>query len=647
MEVEVGQYNQKYIQWLNLPEEIKAETIAPTLYAKELKENNPTKTFSLRNNIRLLNTNAKYSLLDTISLEVKNQMDTNQCWALAVATQLESYTAKVRSKAVEYSGRHLEYSTAKTFLDGINPDGHNREVDSGGNLYQAYAYLTSGRGPILEEDMPFENNIEKINLADIQNKDIQAQLKEFIVFPSIYKEKNGEELYYTNGQTGNDRVEYSETEIMSFRADIKNHIMQYGAVLAVTATNHKEFFSNQTSTIASKAYYCDDNTVKADHQIVIVGWDDNYEVTNFNEEHRPSSPGAWLVQNSYGTEKETEDGIIPVFDNGYLYISYEDCLIETYMSGVISLEEIDYDNIYQYDVLGANDTLIGSEYQQMYMANVYQKKEETSYLKEIGFYTVPNESYEIYINASNENLTLDNLVKVMDVQQTTSDYITVKLDEPIELTGEKFAVVIKYIAEKDAVIAPIESSIPGTAWETATSNEGESFGSFDGNQWSDLSQLQVSNRSNISACIKAFTINDIQQEDIITSEKYTIAKQEKQIRSVSPETSIEEFINNLVISKTIKIYKNNNELSEAEIVGTGMELRIIETNDTYKIIVLGDTNGDGKVTGTDLLMVKRSLVKIEELQGEYKQAGDINLNGEINLTDLLKIKQAICKIIEF
>ena len=47
MEVEVGQYNQKYIQWLNLPEEIKAETIAPTLYAKELKENNPTKTFSL------------------------------------------------------------------------------------------------------------------------------------------------------------------------------------------------------------------------------------------------------------------------------------------------------------------------------------------------------------------------------------------------------------------------------------------------------------------------------------------------------------------------------------------------------------------------------------------------------------------------
>ena len=37
------------------------------------------------------------------------------------------------------------------------------------------------------------------------------------------------------------------------------------------------------------------------HAVTIVGWDDNYAVTNFSSSKQPSSPGAWLIKNSYGT----------------------------------------------------------------------------------------------------------------------------------------------------------------------------------------------------------------------------------------------------------------------------------------------------------------------------------------------------------
>ena len=152
--VETSKYSDKYIQWLGLPEEEKAKTIPPAMYVKEINTNNNL----AKRNIRLLSINSKYNLLDTINLKVKNQMDTNQCWAMATTTQLESYMAKVKSTNVEYSTRHIEYSTAKTFIDGINEQGHNREIDAGGYFNIAYAYLI-----FIFEKLSFVFNIFLIN----------------------------------------------------------------------------------------------------------------------------------------------------------------------------------------------------------------------------------------------------------------------------------------------------------------------------------------------------------------------------------------------------------------------------------------------------------------------------------------------------
>ena len=64
--------------------------------------------------------------------------------------------------------------------------------------------------------------------------------------------------------------------------------------------------------------------------------------------------------------------------------------------------------------------------------------------------------------------------------------------------------------------------------------------------------------------------------------------------------------------------------------------------DEYKI---GDVNGDGKITATDVLWVKRHLVAAKKqewiLTGLKFKAGDINKNGKITATDLLLIKRLV------
>ena len=57
----------------------------------------------------------------------------------------------------------------------------------------------------------------------------------------------------------------------------------------------------------------------------------------------PSTDGAYIVLNTYGEN---------VFNNGYMYISYEDYFIEEEIYGIGSTGKVDYDNLYQHDYYG-------------------------------------------------------------------------------------------------------------------------------------------------------------------------------------------------------------------------------------------------------------------------------------------------------
>ncbi len=64
-----------------------------------------------------------------------------------------------------------------------------------------------------------------------------------------------------------------------------------------------------------------------------------------------------------------------------------------------------------------------------------------------------------------------------------------------------------------------------------------------------------------------------------------------------------------------------------------------------KIIVLGDTNGDGSVTLTDLANVRLHLLEIITLKGDALKGADTNNDDNISITDLANIRLHLLEII--
>ena len=138
---------------------------------------------------RLLATTS-FDLREELTVRVKDQKTTNTCWTFASNTVLETNLLLTKNQQYDFSERHMEYATSKTFSDGTNTLGHNRELNAGGNASIAMGYYVSGRGPVLETEMPFSTTQQQIALSDIQGKTVQKKITDYAIFPEILKTKD-------------------------------------------------------------------------------------------------------------------------------------------------------------------------------------------------------------------------------------------------------------------------------------------------------------------------------------------------------------------------------------------------------------------------------------------------------------------------
>lgn len=63
-------------------------------------------------------------------------------------------------------------------------------------------------------------------------------------------------------------------------------------------------------------------------------------------------------------------------------------------------------------------------------------------------------------------------------------------------------------------------------------------------------------------------------------------------------------------------------------------------------IVKGDVNGDGKVSGGDILLIKRAVAGMMELSEDQFAAADVNGDGKVNGGDILLVKRHIAGLME-
>ncbi len=119
------------------------------------------------------------------------------------------------------------------------------------------------------------------------------------------------------------------------------------------------------------------------------------------------------------------------------------------------------------------------------------------------------------------------------------------------------------------------------------------------------------------------------------------------ITKVTENTSYATFIENVkkvdTTASSIKVYDKNGEEVTSGNVGTGMNVKFLNSSGgvikEVPIVIKGDTNGDGKVNSTDALLVQRHVVGSRILSSAYLEATDINSDNKTNSTDALLIQR--------
>ena len=658
-------YTEDFINWQTLSEEEKENNLMPRTYtvltsAKSLEDyteeyvsyrqqilaRNFTKSFNNGLISAATYNSPAYNLNSDISVPVKHQGSTNQCWAFSMLTALETNLEINRDIQKTFSPRHMDYSTARTFTDGINPLGYGREVGDGGLSVMALSYLTNGQGAVLESEMPFENNEDKISLSELE-KEVDTIVTEYVSFPSIYKEYDMDtgEVTYTNGGSGSSLINYKDSEVEQLRNAMKDHIIKYGAISTVTAANYAQFYNNADISKAT-AYFCNDNSIIRDHAVTIVGWDDNYSKENFTGVAKPYNDGAYIALNTYGVEN---------FNKGYLYISYEDALIESYLYGIKSTSDIDYDKLYQYNPYGDNIALGTQGRSEGYIASVYTRnasKNET--LNYVGLSIPDSVSLEIYVNPNGNSTLINSLIKVGETDVLAPGYHRIAI-EPTKLTGNSFSVVIKQKSTENRFYFSLETGLEDSIFENVTGNPGKTLYSFDGYSWKSISKESITglDMKKSDLCIKAFTEFNVEEpkpeeepsdnpDEEITPDAITLSSikymiKESDIYRIQHNTTLKTFKENIVTnSKTIKVLDEKGiEIKDDELIKTGMILKLSDQKE-YELVVRGDMNCSGNISLIDL---SKFLAHYTDdpgcaLEGAALKAADLSCDGRISLLDL-------------
>ncbi|MBR2046840.1 MAG: cell surface protein [Agathobacter sp.] len=388
---------------------------------------------------------AKYDLRERMRISpIRNQGRYGTCWAFGALTAMES--ALLPESSNLFSVDHMSMSNSFTM----------NQFD-GGEYTMGMAYLAAWQGPVYEKDDPYGDGVSDDSLTAVKH----VQEMRIIASKDI--------------------------------AAIKNAVFKYGGVQTSLYSSIQNPSSSNSHYNSVTSSYCYIGTAKPNHEVVIIGWDDNYSKSNFTVPLE--GDGAFICQNSWGSE---------FGENGIFYVSYYDTNIGTHNVVYTRIDEVDnYDNIYQSDLCGWVGKM-GYEKESMYGANVYTAKSSEEIVASAFYATAPDTQYKIYVvNNFEDETSFENKALVAEGTVEDAGYYTIDFAEAVAVEkDERYAVVVYVYTPGATHPMAIEYDSGDKFLDSIDLDDGEGYISYAGNQF-----INVKEKQDCNICIKAFTNN--------------------------------------------------------------------------------------------------------------------------------------------
>ncbi len=452
---------------------------------------------------------------------VEDQGYTYLCWAYSTLGAVESdiiiHHDDIGSTDIDLSEKHMAYYNmhkAEGSVGGLIDDDYrqleNAENDENAWIFQydtnyvsvggvtdfCISLLTAWKGPVEEDGDDAFNSLygSSFIFSDNGNKPSDA-------YASSYHVQGVNELPVT-----------PTTQIM-----IKQMIMEHGgATIGIRADD--KYWKDHCKTL--NASYDGATPEIPNHEVLIIGWDDDYDASNFRI--KPEGNGAWLCKNSWGTSSG---------NGGYFYLSYYDETIA--VSNAVAYDAAAkgdpdwYDNNYQTagfltNTVSCLDDSLNTVYAYSTSANPYGMLYEAASdetLKAIGLMSIDMyQQYEIYIYVNpvdnDDSISFEGQEDPpvsQKISAISGGYHTFELEEPVELSkGDQFLILIKPATSGRLVFEQADDSISNPnydEWHNLTGNIHNSYSASGRSYYISDDGKAINKQDDKDFFVKAYTVN--------------------------------------------------------------------------------------------------------------------------------------------